>query len=154
MATEQLPALHPATKHLVVGFFMAIGIGTAWYIYATTSPIDEWSRRWLIIVIPFLSGQGLLYGWYRAWRTVLLWIAAIYLFSPFIAARVESCVTVIPGAVPCFADVVILREVTSQAGHPVYFLTLIVVHTICMLALWILVARQGADNASAGPSTD
>jgi hypothetical protein len=85
---------------------------------------------------------------------VLLWIAAIYLFSPFIAARIESCVTVIPGAVPCFADVVILREVTSQAGHPVYFLTLIVVHTICMLALWILVARQGADNASAGPSTD
>jgi hypothetical protein len=101
-----------------------------------------------------LSGQGLLFGWHRAWRTVLLWIAAIYLFTPFIAARVESCTTVIPGAVPCFADVVILREVTSQTGHHVYFLTLIAVHTIGMLALWVLVARQGAVDASARPSTD
>jgi hypothetical protein len=50
--------------------------------------------------------------------------------------------------------VVILREVTSQTGHPVNFLTLIVVHAISMLALWVLVARQGADDASARPSTD
>jgi len=154
MATEQLPTLLPVTKHAIVGFFMTLGIGVAWYIYATTSPFDEWSRRWLLVVVPFLSGQGLLFGWHRAWRTVLLWIAAIYLFTPFIAARVESCTTVIPGAVPCFADVVILREVTSQTGHHVYFLTLIAVHTIGMLALWVLVARQGAVDASARPSTD
>jgi len=154
MATEQLPALHPITKNLIAGFFVVIGIVTAWYVYATTSPTDEWSRRWLLVVVPFLSGQGLLYGWHQAWRNVLLWLAAIYLFAPFVAARIESCATVIPGAVPCFADVVILREITSQNGHPVYFFALISVHTISVLILWVMLARQGADDASASTPTD
>jgi len=154
MATEQLPALHPVTKHLIAGFFVVIGISAAWYIYATTSPTDEWSRRWLLVIVPFLSGQGLIYGWHQSWRNVLLWVAAIYLFAPFIAARIESCVTVIPGAVPCFADVVILRELTSQNGHPVYFLALVSVHTISILILWGMLARQGADDASTRTPTD
>ncbi len=154
MATEQLRAIHPATKHFVAAFFMIVGIGTAWFIYATTSPGDEWSRRWLLVVVPFIAGQGLLFGWYKTWRTVLLWLATIYLLTPFIAARIESCTTIIPGAIPCFADVVLLRKITSQIGHPVYFLTLITLHTVSILVLWVVLARQGADHASTGPTTD
>lgn len=154
MATQQLPALHPITKHAVTILFIVSGIVIAWYLYATTAPTDEWSRRWLLVIVPFLSGQGLLFGWSHAWRDILLWVAAIYLFAPFIAARIESCTTVIPGEVPCFADVVILRELTSQMGHPVYFLALISVHTCSILILWLVLARQGVPHASTHPSTD
>lgn len=152
--TPVLPPISPTRKHLVVVFFVVLGILSSWYIYISTSPFDEWARRWTLILIPVLSGQGLIFGWNHQWRLVSLWLCVIYLGSPFVAARLESCLTDIPGAVPCFGDVVLVREITSQAGHPIYNPALIALQTLGMIALWIWLAREGAPDASPGTPAD
>ena len=149
-----LPPIRPIWKHLTVVFFVLVGIITSWYLYATTQLYDEWGRRWTLILVPVLSGQGLIFGWNHRWRLVLLWLCVIYLAAPFVAARLESCLTVIPGSVPCFADVVLVREITSQSGHAIYNPALIALQTAGVLALWLWLAREGAPDASPGTPAD
>jgi hypothetical protein len=152
--TPALPPIAPVYKHLVVVSFVLVGIAVSWYIFLTTPLYDEWGRRWTLVLIPLLSGQGLLYGWSHRWRDVLLWLCVIYLGSPLIAARLESCLTDIPGAIPCFGDVVLVRELTSQAGHPVYTPALIALQTIGVVVLWLWLTRKGAPDASPGTPAD
>jgi hypothetical protein len=116
---------------------------------------DDWARRWVLVAVPFVSAVGLLIGWRSLWRDTLLGMATIYMFAPFIAARVESCWLPIPGAVPCFADNKLVLEVASQLAHPIYYPVLIGLHLSGALFMWSLVASKGGQYApSTGTTTD
>ncbi len=120
-----------------------------------SNPNDDWARRWILVAIPFVSAFGLLIGWRSMWRDTLLGMVVIYLFSPFLAARVESCWLPIPGAVPCFADNKVVLELASQLAHPIYYPVLIGLHLAGALFMWSLVASKGGHYApSTGTTTD
>lgn len=132
--------------------FSAVVSITIWY---ESNPNDDWARRWILVAIPFISTLGLLIGWRSIWRDTLLGMAIVYLFSPFIAARIESCWLPIPGAVPCFADNKIVLELASQLAHPIYYPVLIGLHLAGALFMWSLVASKGGHYApSTGTTTD
>lgn len=120
-----------------------------------SDPSDNWARRWVLVCIPFVSAFGLLLGWRSMWRDTLLGMAAIYLFSPFVAARVESCWLPINGAFTCFAGNIAVVEMASQLAHPIYYPVLIGLHLSGTLFMWALVASRGGHYApSTGTATD
>ena len=142
-------------SHGIVALSIVLGTLIAIMVWSGSDRNDDWARRWVLVTIPFMSAGGLCIGWRSAWRDTLLGMAVIYLFAPFIAARVESCWLPIPGAVPCFADNKMVLELASQLAHPIYFPVLIGLHLSGALFMWSLVASKGGQYApSTGTTTD
>lgn len=125
---------------LIVG---AAAAGAAWAIYnrgLTKAPFGEEEFRplvWVIFAVPF----AMFLGWLAArWRE--RWLAAfvsfcVYFFSPFIAARYESC-TVVNGSfslVSCFTQTAEAQTAANAAGHTIYFQAIVVVHLLAALVI-------------------
>ena len=125
-------------------FLLIIGAacaGAAWAIYnrsITSFPYDEAQLRALIWVV-FASPFAMFWGWFFA-RPRERWIAAfvcfcIYFFSPFLAARYETCVVVNDAfnLVSCFADTEQAQQLAGAIGHRIYFESVVVIHVIAAL---------------------
>jgi hypothetical protein len=148
-------SISPWLSHVIVALAIIVSTIGSYIIWYGSDPSDDWARRWVLVAIPFVSAFGLLIGWRLRWRDTLLGMAVIYLFSPFLAARVESCWLPIPGAVPCFADNKVVLELASQLAHPIYYPVLIGLHLAGALFMWSLVASKGGHYApSTGTTTD
>jgi hypothetical protein len=127
--------------------FLLIGgaalVGAAWAIYnrsLTHFPYQEDQFRplvWVIFATPF----AMFWGWFIARRAERWWAAfvcfCIYFFSPFIAARYETC-TVLKGAfdlADCFTATAQAQEAANSNGHAIYFQAVVVVHLLAALAV-------------------
>ena len=142
-------------SHAIAALAITLSTIIAITVWTGSDLNDDWARRWVLVVIPVVSAVGLCVGWRVAWRDTLLGMAVVYLFAPFIAARVESCWLPIPGAVPCFADNKLVLEFASQLAHPIYYPVLIGLHLCGALFMWSLVASKGGQYApSTGTTTD
>jgi hypothetical protein len=95
MHTHNLPSksvnVNPWLSHVIVALAIITSTVISCTIWYGSNPSDDRLRRWILVAIPFVSAFGLLIGWRSAWRDTLLGTAVVYLFAPFIAARVESC---------------------------------------------------------------
>ena len=100
-----------------------------------------------------LSGVALLISRRHVWQDVAFGIAVTYFVAPLIAARIESCLLPIDGAIPCFADVNKVRVLADQLGHAIYYPGLIVLHVIGVGVTWWYVSHKGGVDASGHPST-
>lgn len=123
--------------------FGAALLGAGWAIYnrgLTAYPYGESQLRplvWVIFATPFAT----FWGWFLA-RPAERWWAAfvcfcIYFFSPFAAARYESC-TVLRGAFSlsdCFGATTAAQRAASDNGHQIYFASIVVLHLLAALAL-------------------
>ena len=119
-------------------------LGAAWAIYnrsATAPPYDPGSEFrplvWVIFATPFAT----FWGWFLARRAERWWAAfvcfCIYFFSPFVAARYESC-TVLQGRFSlsdCFLATAQAQEQANNNGHVIYFSTIVIVHLLGALAV-------------------
>ena len=136
--------------------FGAALLGAGWAIYnrgVTTFPYNEAELRalvWVIFAIPFAT----FLGWLVARRAERWWAAfvcfCIYFFSPFVAARYESC-TVLRGAFDlgdCFVATAQAQQAAAANGHRIYFATIVVVQLLAALA----VALHRAVSRSTMPS--
>ena len=97
--------------------------------------------------------MALFIGWRHAWRAVAFRLATTYFITPLIAARIESCLLPIDGAIPCFADVNQVRVLADQIGHAIYYPGLIVLHVIGVGATWWYVNHKGGIDASTRQTT-
>lgn len=140
-------------QHTIAALSLVTGLMIALTLWLQNQPGDLWSRRWLLIIIPLISGIALLISWRNVWQDVALGIAVTYFVTPLLAARLESCFLPIDGAIPCFADVNQVRIIADQLGHPIYYPWLIVFHVIGIGVTWWYVSRKGASDASARPTT-
>ena len=119
-------------------------VGAAWAIYnrgMTDFPYDpEREFRplvWVIFATPFAT----FWGWFFARRAERWWAAfvcfCIYFFSPFVAARYESC-TVLQGSFSlsdCFLATAQAQERANNTGHMIYFGAIVIVHLLAALAV-------------------
>ncbi len=148
------PEIIPTTPigHVWAFLGVAIGFYIAYTSWVGSAPSDDWARRWVLIAIPCTTTVGLLIGWRSAWQSITISMMSIYLFAPFVAARVESCLLPIPAAVPCFADNTIVLDVASQLAHPIYYPVLIGLHLAGAFFVWSFVASNGGHYHDATPS--
>ena len=72
----------------------------------------------------------------------------MYLLTPFVSARIESCLLPIDSQLPCFAELEQVRRAGDRSGHRVYFVGLIVVHTLATGVLWFFTHRQETHGAT------
>lgn len=121
-------------------------------VWLLNQPGDLWSRRWLLIIIPFVSGITLLISWRQRWQDIGFGVAVTYFLAPLIAARIESCFLPIPDAVPCFADVNQVRMVADQIGHAIYYPGLLLLQGIGVAITWWYASQQGGVDASPSSS--
>jgi hypothetical protein len=135
-------------QYTIATLGLGIGLIIALTIWLQNQPGDLWSRRWLLVIIPLISGITLLISWRHVWQDVAFGIAVTYFVTPLIAARIESCFLPIEGAIPCFADVNQVRVVADQLGHPLYYPGLIVLHVVGVGVTWWYVSRKGEFDAS------
>jgi hypothetical protein len=131
-------------------------LGAAWAVYnrglvATLDPEPQLRAQvWVIFATPFAT----FWGWFVARRTERLWAAAIcfciYFFSPFVAARYESCAVVWAqyGAAGCFTATSEARDIANQTAHMIYFQAIVVIQVLAALA----VALQRALSRSTMPA--
>ena len=138
---------------LIIG---AAALGAVWAIYnrnLTAPPYDPGGEFrplvWVIFATPFAT----FWGWFLARRAERWWAAfvcfCIYFFSPFVAARYESC-TVLQGSFSlsdCFLATAQAQEQANNSGHVIYFSAVVIVHLIAALA----VALHRALNQSTIP---
>lgn len=121
--------------------FGAALIGAGWAIYnrsLTSSPYGEDQFRslvWVIFATPFAT----FWGWFVARRAERWWAAlicfCIYFFSPFVAARYESCAA-LHGSFSlsdCFVATTAAQQAASGNGHQIYFTTIMVVQVLAAL---------------------
>lgn len=141
------------SHYILPAFGLLISLVIALSVWIQNQPGDLWSRRWLLIIIPMIGGITLLIAWRHAWQDVVLGVAVTYFAAPLIAARIESCVLPIEGAIPCFADVNQVRVMADQLGHYIYYPGLIVLHVIGIGVTWWYVSHKGGVDASGHPST-
>jgi len=126
-----------------LAIFGAALLGAAWAIYnrnLTNFPYGEGQLRplvWVIFATPFAT----FWGWFFVRRAERWWAAfvcfCIYFFSPFVAARYESC-TVVRGVFDlgdCFTATTQAQQAAAANGHQIYFSTIVVVHLLAALAL-------------------
>lgn len=154
-----VPDIIPVTPlgHLWTFIGIAVGFYIAYTSWTGSAPSDDWGRRWVLVAIPSMTTVGLVLGWRSAWRTIVLAMSTVYLFSPFVAARVESCLLPIPDTIPCFADNSIVLDLASRLAHPIYFPVLIGLHLAGAFLVWSFVASNGGhyvSAASTGPTSD
>ncbi len=144
-------------KHLgqlsIVALGLLSSIVIALSVWLLNQPGDLWSRRWLLLIIPIMSGIALLISWRHAWHDIVFGIAITYFLGPLVAARIESCLLPIDGAVPCFANVNQVRVLADQLGHPVYYPVLIALQSIGVIITWWYISRKGGADASTRPTT-
>jgi|SRR4051794_19629761 hypothetical protein len=136
--------------------FGAALIGAAWAIYnrglVPLLPLEGQLRAqtWVIFATPFAT----FWGWFIARRAERVAAAAIcfciYFFSPFVAARYESCAVVWPqyGPAGCFTATGAARDLAAAGQHAVYFQAIVIVHILAALA----VALQRALSRSRMPA--
>jgi hypothetical protein len=119
-------------------------IGAAWAIYnrGLIDPPYDLSREarplvWVIFATPFAT----FWGWFAARRAERWWAAfvcfCIYFFSPFVAARYESC-TVLQGRFSlsdCFFATAQAQEAANRSGHVIYFQVVVIVNLLAVLAV-------------------
>ncbi len=135
-------------RQLIMAFCAGISIAVATFWWGETSQTGEISRSALLFIIPVGTGIGLTLGWPQQWRTIWLSVLLMYLLTPFVSARVESCLLPIAGQWPCFADLDHVRSAGNQSGHRIYFGGLIVVHTVATGMLWYLTHQQEARHVA------
>ena len=117
-------------------------LGAAWAVYnrsQTSFPYKEEEFRplvWVIFAIPFAT----FWGWFVARRAERWWAAfvcfCIYFFSPFVAARYESC-SVLQGfnLSDCFFATVQAQEAANANGHYIYFQAVVIINLLAALAV-------------------
>ena len=123
--------------------FGAALIGAGWAIYNrdhVSYPYRDDEFRplvWVIFATPFAT----FWGWFFARRLERWWAAficfCIYFFSPFIAARYESC-AVITGSfdlTSCFIATADAQQKANSSGHVIYFQVIVIVHLLTALAV-------------------
>jgi hypothetical protein len=123
--------------------FGAALIGAAWATYNrdyVNAPYQEHEFAplvWIIFATPFAT----FLGWLIARRSEGWWAAfvcfCIYFFSPFIAARYESC-TVTTNSfnlANCFINTAAAQEAANSNGHEIYFQVVVVVHVLAALVV-------------------
>ncbi|MFN5060019.1 MAG: hypothetical protein ACK5GU_08890 [Chloroflexota bacterium] len=145
--------MNRTTQYTIVTLGLLTSLIIALSVWLQNQPDDLWSRRWLLIIIPTISGIALLISWRHVWQDVALGMAVTYFVTPLIAARIESCFLPIDGAIPCFADVNQVRVLADQLGHPIYYPGLITLHVIGVGVTWWYVSRKGGFDASARQTT-
>lgn len=127
----------------------ALGIGAAAWHHSLLAPpyrgADAAALVWVVLAAPL----AVFLGWWiaRPGDVALAAIVAccIYFFTPFIAARYESCV-IVHGSfnlVSCVVDTQRAQQLASQAGHRIYFETVMVIHGCAAIVVAILRARAG-----------
>ena len=134
------------TRTLIIMLVAAL-LGAAWATYNYTSTggdrgEDQLQRLvWTIFATPFF----LFIGWLIA-RRAEKWLAAfvcfcLYFFTPFVAARIES--------------LFLTQEEAQNSAHPIYFPTVIVLHTIVSIGIAIWRARTPiATHDTPTPTSD
>lgn len=119
-------------------------IGVVWAVYnrgLAAPPYDPSSEFrplvWVIFATPFAT----FWGWFAARRAERWWAAfvcfCIYFFSPFVAARYESC-TVLQGRFSlsdCFLATAQAQEAANASGHIIYFQVIVIIHLLAALAV-------------------
>jgi hypothetical protein len=119
-------------------------VGAGWAIYnrsLTDYPYDPGRDFrplvWVIFATPFAT----FWGWFAARRAERWWAAfvsfCIYFFSPFVAARYESC-TVLQGHFSlsdCFFATAQAQEAANNSGHTIYFGAIVVIQVLAALAV-------------------
>ena len=126
-------------------FILILGaalIGAAWAIYnrglVPALPLQGQLRAqtWVIFATPFAT----FWGWFFARRAERLAAAAIcfciYFFTPFVAARYESCAVVWAqyGPAGCFTATGVARDLAA-GQHAVYFQAVVILHILAALAI-------------------
>lgn len=138
--------------------FGAALLGAAWAVYnrAQVAPPyreDEYRALvWIIFATPFAT----FWGWFLARRRERWWAAfvcfCIYFFSPFVAARYESC-TALTGRFDlnsCFIATTAAQEAANASGHVRYFQIIVIIHLLAALT----VALHRALNRSTIPDQE
>lgn len=124
----------------------SLAMATFWW--GATSHTGDISRVALLFIIPMGAGIGLTMGWPRQWSTIWLGVLLMYLITPFISARIEACLLPITGQLPCLADLDQMRSAGNASGHRMYFVGIIVVHTVATGVLWFFTHRQEARHVA------
>lgn len=110
---------------IIMGVALLIGVAWAWWNYTSTGGMrGEKQLRplvWTIFSTPFALGIG----WLIARKTEI-WLAAftcfaLYFFTPFVAARIES--------------LFYTAEQARHHGHALYFTLVMVLHGVVGLAI-------------------
>jgi hypothetical protein len=135
----------PFDLRTLIVLILATAIGTAWASYnrtLTNPPYNEDQFRalvWIIFAIP----SALLIGWFIARKNERWWAAfvcfCLYFFSPFVAQRYESC-TIVSGGFnlsDCFFATAQAQELSTAAGHVIYFEAVVVIQAIVALVIAI-----------------
>jgi len=119
-------------------------LGGVWAIYNRQlthypyDPVTEFRPLvWVIFATPFAT----FWGWFIARRTERWWAAfvcfCIYFFSPFVAARYESC-AVLQGSFDlsdCFFATSQAQEAANNNGHAIYFQAVVIINLLAALAV-------------------
>ena len=123
--------------------FGAALIGAAWAIYnrglVPSLPLLSQLRAqtWVIFATPF----AMFWGWFFARRAERLAAAGIcfciYFFTPFVAARYESCAVVWSqyGPAGCFTATNVARDLAAASQHAIYFQAVVILHILAALAV-------------------
>jgi hypothetical protein len=127
-------------------FILILGaalIGALWAIYnrglAPSLPLPGQLRAqtWVIFATPFAT----FWGWFFARRAERFAAAAIcfciYFFTPFVAARYESCAVVWAqyGPSGCFTATGIARDLAGTSQHALYFQVIVILHILAALII-------------------
>ena len=127
-------------------FILILGaalIGAAWATYnrglVASLPLlgQLRAQTWVIFATPFAT----FWGWFVARRAERLTAAAIcfciYFFTPFVAARYESCAVVWGqyGPAGCFTATGVARDLAAAGQHAVYFQAIVILHILAALAV-------------------
>jgi hypothetical protein len=147
-------------------FILILGaalLGAAWAIYnrGLTNPPNAPEREfrplvWVIFATPFAT----FWGWFIARRAERWWAAfvcfCIYFFSPFVAARYESC-TVLQGHFSlsdCFLNTAQAQEAANNSGHVIYFQAVVIVNLLAALAVALHRAQSRSTISEQPPVPD
>ena len=135
-----MPRFDIRTFILILGTAL---IGAAWAIYnrglVPSLPLlgQLRAQTWVIFATPFAT----FCGWFFARRAERLGAAAIcfciYFFTPFVAARYESCAVVWSqyGLAGCFTATGVARDLAAAGQHAVYFQAIVILHILAALAI-------------------
>ncbi|HMO55764.1 MAG TPA: hypothetical protein PKA05_00350 [Roseiflexaceae bacterium] len=127
-------------------FLIIFGIacaGAIWAVFQRGTTVPPYSAGQIpaLVWVVFATPLALFIGWSLA-RPQERWLAAfvcfcIYFFSPFVAARYESCV-VVNGTfnlVSCFTETQRAQELAGPMGHRIYFEAIVVIHLCAALVV-------------------
>lgn len=135
-------------RQMIMAIWSVASLAVATFWWVTTSQTSDVSRVGLLFIMPLGSGIGLTLGWPQQWRTIWLGVLLMYVLTPFVSARIESCLLPIDGQLPCVAELDQVRGAGNQSGHRGYFVGLIVVHTLATGVLWFFTHRQEARDVA------